>query len=283
MQMSKALGLFTLLFAIWACPVYAEDAQKPDLMLAEVYRDDIDVRRYWVSEKLDGVRARWNGKRLISRGGHLFAVPEWFTQGFPEVPLDGELWIGRRRFADTLSVVRRETPHDGWRAVKLMLFDLPAHPGNFGQRLQALQALVEETQAPYLAVIEQFRVADNETLLERLRQVTEEGGEGLMLHAETALYRSGRSADLLKLKTVSEGDAEVVGYRPGKGRLSGMTGSLKVRLDNGIEFHIGSGLTDAQRRNPPPLGSRIRFRYQGLTKNKIPRFAVFVRVRDGIE
>ena len=100
---------------------------KPDLMLAKTYRQDIDISQYWISEKLDGVRAHWDGGKLISRGGKVFAVPTWFTENFPSVPLDGELWMGRRRYEETSSVVRKKQAHDGWKQVRLMLFDLPAH------------------------------------------------------------------------------------------------------------------------------------------------------------
>ena len=285
MHNSRIFGVHLLLIsALWAVLTgTAVAGESPELMLAEVYQEGIEVDRYWVSEKLDGVRARWDGKQLISRGGKVFAAPAWFTQGFPEVALDGELWAGRGRFAETLSIVRKETPHDGWREIKFMLFDLPAQAGGFDGRLRALQALVENLQAPYLAVIEQFQVTDEQVLMRRLQEVTKQGGEGLMLHAKTALYRSGPSTDLLKLKTSREADAEVIGYRPGKGRLSGMVGSLQVRMENGVEFYLGSGLSDPERQNPPPLGSRIKFRYQGLTRNNIPRFAVFVRMRDAME
>jgi len=85
---------------------------------------------------------------------------------------------------------------------------------------------------------------------------------------------------LLKLKPFTDADATVIGYRPGKGRLAGMVGSLKVRTDQGTVVYIGSGFTDKECRHPPPLQSRITFRYQGLTKKGVPRFPVFIRVRN---
>ena len=112
-----------------ALPVAATET--PDVMLANVYRQHEDVTQFWVSEKLDGVRARWDGKQLISRGGQIFAAPEWFVRNFPDRPLDGELWMGRGRYEDVVSVVRQQTPHDGWKNVKFMVFDLPAHGWTF--------------------------------------------------------------------------------------------------------------------------------------------------------
>ena len=262
---------------------YLPDAvfgEKPALMLASRYHQGIDVSDYWVSEKLDGVRARWDGGNLVSRGGYHFAAPSWFTEGFPAEPLDGELWIGRGQYEKVSAVVRKMTPHDGWKQVRLMVFDLPQHKGRFTRRLQSMQQLVEQSASPYIAVINQYRVADNGELMQRLQSVSDAGGEGLMLHRATALYRNGRSNDLLKLKQFADAEATVIGYRPGKGMFAGVTGSLKLRNDDGVLFYVGSGLTMEQRADPPPISSRITYRYQGFTKNGVPRFAVFLRVRD---
>jgi len=253
---------------------------KPALMQATGYHQDIDVGEYWVSEKLDGVRARWDGSQLVSRGGYRFAAPPWFTKKFPTAPLDGELWIGRGGYEKVSAVVRKMTPHDGWKQVRMMVFDLPQHQGRFTLRLQSMRQLVEQTASPYLAMIRQYRVADNGELMQQLQSVIDDGGEGLMLHRATALYRYGRSDDLMKLKQFSDAEATVIGYRPGKGAFTGMTGSLKVRNDEGIVFYVGSGLTMEQRTDPPPISSRITYRYQGFTKNGVPRFAVFLRMRD---
>jgi DNA ligase 1 len=253
---------------------------KPELMLADMYRQGIDISQYRVSEKLDGVRARWDGTHLISRGGNVFAAPEWFTKGFPAIPLDGELWMGRGRYEEVSSIVRTQQPHDGWRNVRLMIFDLPAHGGTFDQRVIAMNRVMVESDSPYLAVIEQQHVGSEEDLLKWLHTVIQQGGEGLILHRETAYYASGRSQDLLKFKLFTDAEATVIGYRPGKGQFAGQTGSLIVRTDQGVTFSIGSGLSHEQRRRPPPIQSRVTFRHQGLTKNGIPRFPVFLRIRD---
>lgn len=252
----------------------------PELMLADIYRQGLNLSQYRVSEKLDGVRARWDGTHLISRGGNVFAAPEWFTTGLPAMPLDGELWMGRGRYEEVSSIVRTQHPHEGWRHVRFMIFDLPAHGGTFAQRVIAMNSLRTGSASPYLGIIEQQRVGSEEDLLKWLHRVIDEGGEGLMLHRDTALYASGRSQDLLKLKLFTDAEATVIGYRPGKGQFAGLIGSLKVRTDNGIIFFIGSGLSHEQRRRPPLLQSRVTFRHQGLTENGIPRFPVFLRIRD---
>ncbi|MEH8020568.1 DNA ligase [Rheinheimera metallidurans] len=254
-------------------------ATKPDLILAEVYNDTFDVRQYWVSEKLDGVRAYWDGKQLISRGGHIIAAPTWFTAHFPNTALDGELWLGQQRFADTLSSISNNSPVDSeWQKLGYYVFELPNGAGSFTERLSQLQAIVAEQNSAYLHVIPQFRVADKEQLIKKLAELENIGAEGLMLHHQDALYKTGRTTDLLKLKSYLDTEATVIGYRPGKGKYQGMVGALLVKNAAGQEFAIGSGLTDALRKNPPAIGSTITYRYNGLTKHGLPRFARFLRI-----
>lgn len=257
-----------------AMPVAATET--PDLMLAKVYRQHEDVTQFWVSEKLDGVRARWDGRQLISRGGKFFMAPEWFVRNFPDKPLDGELWMARGRYEDVVSIVRQQKPHDGWKAIKFMVFDLPAHGGNFTERVEAMRQL---TLTPYLDIIEQFRIDSNKALMDKLDELASQGGEGLMLHRQTALYHRGRSDDLLKVKPFEDAEAVVIGYKPGKGKNTGLMGAIKVRMNNGKKFYIGSGFTQQQRKNPPQVGGLVTYRYQGFTQAGIPRFAVFIRER----
>ncbi|EHR40374.1 DNA ligase [Alishewanella jeotgali] len=253
---------------------------KPDLLLAQDYQDNIDVRQYWVSEKLDGVRAYWDGKQLISRGGNIIQAPAWFTADFPPRPLDGELWLARQQFAQILSTVSKQQPvNSEWQQLAYYIFELPQAEGTFTERIRMMQLLVQQQNSPYLQLVPQFRVADRATLLATLAQLEQAGAEGLMLHHQDAHYKTGRSADLLKLKTYQDAEATVIGYRPGRGKYQGMVGALIVRTPEGLEFAIGSGLTDALRQTPPAIGSEITYRYNGYTSNGIPRFARFLRER----
>lgn len=109
-------------------PGWAAVGTAPALMLAAVYRPGVPLADYWVSEKYDGVRGYWDGRQLLTRGGEVIAAPAWFTQGWPAEPMDGELWAGRGRFAQAASTVRRQVPDDeAWRAMRFMVFDLPAN------------------------------------------------------------------------------------------------------------------------------------------------------------
>ena len=257
------------------------DPARPALALAEVYADGIALNGFLVSEKLDGVRAYWDGARLITRGGHLIRAPDWFTAGLPPVPLDGELWLGRGRFAAASGAARRLEPDPAvWRQMRYMLFDLPGGTGDFHARLATLARLVADSGNPRVAVLEQVPVRDAAALQARLESVVAAGGEGLMLRRIDAPYRPGRSDDLLKVKAHQEGDARVVDHLPGRGKHAGRLGALLVELPDGRRFRLGTGFTDAERESPPPLGSTVSFKYHGLTRHGLPRFASFLHVND---
>ncbi len=253
----------------------------PAPMLAGVFHDAGDLSPWLVSEKLDGVRARWDGQRLLTRNGDPIDAPRWFTSGWPAQAMDGELWIARGEFQRISDLVRAlRTDDDAWKPVRFMAFDLPGDAGRFAQRASRLRALVVRANAPQLGAIAQTHVGDRATLDARLRAVVAAGGEGLVLHRATAHYQGGRSDDLLKYKPADDAEARVVGYRPGKGKYAGMVGALLVVDASGRRFALGSGLSDAQRRNPPQPGTWVTFRYNGLTAKGNPRFARFLRVRE---
>lgn len=253
----------------------------PAPMLAGVFHDAGDLSPWLVSEKLDGVRARWDGHRLLTRNGDPIDAPRWFTAGWPAQAMDGELWIARGEFQRISDLVRAlRTDDDAWKPVRFMAFDLPGDAGRFAQRASRLRELVVRANAPQLGAIAQTHVGDRATLDARLRAVVAAGGEGLVLHRATAHYQGGRSDDLLKYKPADDAEARVVGYRPGKGKYAGMVGALLVVDASGRRFALGSGLSDAQRRNPPQPGTWVTFRYNGLTAKGNPRFARFLRVRE---
>jgi DNA ligase-1 len=284
-SLKRAGVALALASAMWLPhPARADVPAAPAMLLAEVYAADVDVTHYWVSEKFDGVRAQWDGRALRFRGGGRVPAPAWFTEGFPAVPLDGELWIARGRFDALSGIVRRVEPVDAeWRQVRYLIFELPGAAGDFSTRIRKMQRIVELAAIPWLQVVEQTRVTDRAALMQRLDAVVRAGGEGLMLHRADAPYLAGRSHALLKLKPWQDADAVVVGYVPGKGRYQGMTGALQLEMPDGKRFRIGSGLSDALRRQPPPVGRRITYRYQQLTTNGVPRFPRYLRVREDFQ
>lgn len=255
----------------------------PPVLLAHKFDDfeDLDPTGWWYSEKLDGVRAWWDGKNFISRQGNVFHAPDWFKAGLPDHLLDGELWVDRCKFQSTLSVVRRLDGGDMWKAVKYVVFDAPhlADKG-FEDRLSALEQICRTSANGFLKFHPHHRVESRQHLLSELKTVAALGGEGLMIRKPGALYEAGRSATILKVKPWDDAEAEVVGYEPGKGRHKGVVGGLIVRMPNGKEFNLGTGLTDEERRNPPKIGAKVTYRYTGMTDAGIPKCTGFICVRD---
>ena len=280
MPVLRRRGWLLAVAGLLLTPTLRAAGAAPALMLAEKYHPGLDLGAYWVSEKFDGLRGYWDGQRLLSRGGEVLSPPAWFTEGWPAVPMDGELWAGRGRFGEATSTVRQQVPNDAaWRRIRFMVFDLPAHPGVFDERLTAYRDLVGRLNRPWVVAVPQEKVASHAELGARLQQMVRAGGEGLMLHRGDSAYRGIRSDDLIKLKTHDDAEARVVGHLPGKGRHSGRLGALLVETPEGRRFRLGTGFTDAQREHPPAQGAWVTYRYRGLNDSGLPRFATFVRER----
>lgn len=273
--------LVSALLSVSPLSVDAGSGQNPKLLLAKVYKKSSDLSRYWASEKYDGVRAYWDGQQFISRQGNIFHAPDWFTQGFPERPLDGELWLARNSFEQLLSAVSKDIPvDDEWKQLSYRVFELPEAPGTFSERITALKLLLDGVDSPYLKRVEQYRLNSHKTLMAKLDEVVDAGAEGLMLHHESALYTTGRSDALLKVKRYEDAEARVIKHLRGKGKYTGMMGALLLETPGGVRFKIGSGFSDAERENPPVIGAVVTYKYFGKTKKGKPRFASFLRVRE---
>lgn len=253
----------------------------PALMLAKNWQAGLDAGSYLVSEKLDGVRAYWDGKVLRFKSGNPIAAPAWFVAALPKTALDGELWMGRHSFDRLSGAVRRNVPVDTeWREVRYMVFDLPGAAGSFAERSTRLVALLESSTVDWLRPVAQFRLADSAGLQAQLKRTVADGGEGLMLHRAQAHWQPGRSADLRKLKLVPDEDAKVVGHIDGKGKHVGRMGALLLETPEGKRFALGTGFTDAQRDAPPAVGAFVTYRYRDRTPAGLPKFASFLRVRE---
>ena len=260
--------------------VLAKEAALP-ILLANVLGPQIDPTQYLVSEKYDGVRAIWDGKVLRFRSGRTVNAPDWFIAKLPPQKLDGELWLGREKFEQLSGIVRKTEPvDDEWRQLKYMIFELPDAPGTFAERAQRIREIVESAQWPQLVAVAQTRVTDRATLQRQFDEIVRHGAEGLMLHRADALYVTGRSDVLLKLKPLLDTEATVVQHLPGKGKYVGMMGALQVETPDKKRFVIGTGFSDAVRRNPPAVGTMITYTYRGLTNSGLPRFASYLRVRE---
>ena len=259
------------------------DEKAPALLLAHTWENDIDLAGWWMSEKLDGVRAYWDGTKLISRLGNTFWAPDWFLDPLPkDMPLDGELFGGRKQFQRTVSIVRRQDRSDAWKGISFLVFDAPSHGGTFEERLLALVERLASRELTHVRPHPHEPCRGLDHLREELARVEALGGEGLMLRKPGSHYESGRSSSLLKVKTFHDTEAIVVGYKPGEGRHKGRVGALECDLADGTHFSVGTGLSDHEREHPPPIGSVITFRFQELSKEGVPRFPSYVGVRDDV-
>jgi DNA ligase 1 len=278
-MLNRRRVITSLLVSAYVPSAFAR-AQAPELLLAQNYQAGVDVSQYWVSEKLDGVRAFWDGKALVFRSGKAITAPAWFTAKLPPTALDGELWMGRGSFDALSGAVRKLVPVDAdWQRIQYMVFEQPFGAGDFTERSERLQSLASAAAWPQLQWVAQFRVPTDAELQYKLTQVVADGGEGLMLHLASAAYTTGRSSQLLKLKPEPDAEGIVVAHLPGRGKYKGQLGALVLKTEDGQRFRVGSGLPDALRRNPPPVGSTITYSYRGHTPSGTPRFATFVRVR----
>lgn len=246
-------------------------------MLAKDYEGQ-DVTGWWISEKLDGVRALWDGESLTSRNGNIFAAPNWFKAALPALPLDGELYIDRQMFQKTVGIVRKKTPVDAeWRRIQYMVFDAPTQTCGFEQRTAVAEsALIGNTVA---RVSEQTKCTGMAHLAAIFTDLVSSGAEGLMLRRPGSAYEQKRSDCLIKYKPFETDEASVIGHIPGAGRLSGMVGAL-VCLWRGKRFQVGAGMNNETRQRAPCIGSTITFAFQGVTDGSVPRFPVFLVERN---
>lgn len=265
----------------------AGDEVNPDfdqVVLANDYHDEVSLDDYWYSEKYDGIRALWTGEYFQTRQGNRIYAPDWFTAQFPKQALDGELWAGRGKFNHVQKTVLDSVPNDeNWGNILFMVFDMPDEQGEYAQRYLALKHHINDSFSAHLNLVEQLPLQSEIELDRLLDNIERLNGEGVMLRNKHSLHNVGRSDDLLKVKSYQDDEAVVIGYKPGKGKYEGLTGSLFVKWKDEKSFYIGSGLSDKERKIPPPIGSVITFRFNGLTHNGLPRFVRFSHLREEIK
>jgi DNA ligase-1 len=249
-------------------------SERPKLMLLKNYKDQ-NITGWVMSEKLDGIRAYWNGKNLLTRSGKIIHAPKWFTKDYPPFPVDGELWSKRGDFENISSIVRDKTPSQKWKEIKHYIFEVPKAEGGLFERLSKVKAY----ESNIIKIIPQIQIENKTRMRNYLKEVESKGGEGIVVRDPQAPYISQRTDRVLKVKSFYYGDCEVVGYREGRGKFKGLMGSVECKLDNNITFRIGSGFNLKERKKPPSIGDIIRFKYRGLTKYGKPRFSVYVRER----
>jgi len=180
-------------------PEGAEDVKELPILLANVWTDDDDPTGWWMSEKLDGVRAYWDGKQFLSRRNNIYFAPDWFLTGLPNHPLDGEIWFARKEFDRASEIVRSQGTPDRWKDLKYLVFDAPDAKGPFEDRMKFLQDNVGGWKNTFTTIHQHATCEGMDHLFEELERVTALGGEGLMLRKPQSNYERTRSSTLLKV------------------------------------------------------------------------------------
>jgi DNA ligase-1 len=264
------------------------------VILAEKWTPETDPTGMLISEKYDGIRAYWDGKRFISRAGNEFYAPAEFVKDFPSTVLDGELYLGRGRFEETSSIVRTQVPdYSRWQALSFQTIDAPNHPDVFTGRLEFCQKALAGKK--HIMVIKHQVCKGIQHLRQELTFIESLGGEGLMLRVADSVYTPGKTSNLLKVKSFFDSEASIIGYTQGKGQHKGQVGAFqciqlnaetvtaggkKLTIPAGTKFKIGSGIPHALRAHPPAIGTVITYRFVELTNDDIPRHATYVAIRN---
>eukprot|EP01060_Flectonema_neradi_P041694 TRINITY_DN997_c0_g1_i1.p1 TRINITY_DN997_c0_g1~~TRINITY_DN997_c0_g1_i1.p1 ORF type:complete len:330 (+),score=64.61 TRINITY_DN997_c0_g1_i1:40-1029(+) len=299
--------------ALWFCTrmqarFLTITGKPPPVMLAHPLKENSSIAGWFVSEKLDGVRAFWWKNKLWTRNGAVLTVPKGFRSEmdafFPGGKADGELFIKRDRFQQTISAVTKECKDGGeinWSTkdgdVKFYVFDIPP-PTRGGKmvkipasdRMQTLNQLLVNTiskrKPRYIEIVPTIRLPPDEerarsALSDLLKQTVSGRGEGLMVRHPDSVYVDGRSRDLLKVKETEDEEALVFDIALGIGKYDGLIGALRCMLMNGVTFECGVGLNDEQRAADPSefVGKVITVKHQGITDKGVPRFPHFKGMR----
>ncbi len=259
------------------CPsvMYAAES-----MLPKTYQQQVSVTGWLMSEKLDGIRGYWDGKQMLSKNGNTLYPPKAFVKNLPPFPVEGEIWAGRGTFEQTVAIVKKQYAHNGWLELRFAIFDAPEVPGGFTERITKAKEWLSVHPSSFAFVIPQTRIVDQLHMQRELEKIERLGGEGLIIRKPYALYTAGRSAEILKVKNYQDAEAKVIAHLPGKGKNTGKLGSLLVETNEGRQFKIGSGFSDAERVSPPPIGSIITFKFYGEYQSGIPKFPCFLRIRN---
>eukprot|EP00445_Apocalathium_hangoei_P075443 CAMPEP_0204169600 /NCGR_PEP_ID=MMETSP0361-20130328/41673_1 /ASSEMBLY_ACC=CAM_ASM_000343 /TAXON_ID=268821 /ORGANISM="Scrippsiella Hangoei, Strain SHTV-5" /LENGTH=496 /DNA_ID=CAMNT_0051127199 /DNA_START=152 /DNA_END=1643 /DNA_ORIENTATION=- len=267
-----------------------KDIEKGVMLAHNWDEGKVNPKGYLMSEKLDGMRAIWHDGSLWSRAGNIIVAPAFFLAELPKgFKLDGELFLGRGRFSDVMSVCRCHCPNEAaWRNVRYIVFDAPAAKGGLTERLAAARAALGECAGAVVRVHPQVVCEGVEHVYKELDRILalDPPAEGLMLAASNKPHRGGRCNDILKVKKFHTQDAKVVGHKPGKGKHVGRLGALECRLRSGQRFDVGSGFSDADRdayQANYPIGTIVEFRYFEITDAGVPRFPTFVRIRPDVD
>ncbi|RXK00082.1 DNA ligase [Arcobacter sp. CECT 8986] len=246
--------------------------QKP-----KIYKNQ-NIKGWYMSEKLDGIRAYWNGKNLLTKNGNKINIPKEFTKNFPKFKLDGELWTKRDDFENIQSIVLDKIPTNKWNQITYNIFEVPNAKGDFLKRLSKAKIWFEKHPNKFIKFIPQIKCNSKKDLDKFLNKLVSQKAEGVIVKNGKLSYFKGRNNNILKVKKFFDKEGKVITINYDKNNTKRMK-SLQIKLGNGVIFNLGGGFTNKQRYNPPKVGTTVTFKYYGFTKNNKPKFASFLRVR----
>ena len=283
-------------------------AKSEFVMLSTDLRGREPPKGWFVSTKLDGQRALWDGgvsrrylsvpwsrdtvppTGLWSRYGKVIHAPDWWVERLPKgICLDGELYLGPQSFQELRSIVSRKIPDSRWENVEYHVFDVPSPKSVWNDR-EYNGRIVQADCLKYYSLVERERTF-GDTLQYYKELITLESRildpvtafaslgdweEGIMLRNPNSVWVPVRSRNSLKMKKERVAEGVVVGVTAGKGKYEGMVGALIVRWQ-GITFQL-SGMTDAERRKDDWIGSQVTFKYREVTNDGLPKEARFVAI-----
>lgn len=264
--------------------------------LSHTYTPGTTLEGVWaMSEKYDGIRALWSGSKLTTRSGRGFTwVPQWFLDSLPQgVPLDGELIIPGKPFNEIASITVQKECEEAvsrWKQVIYKIFDSPHPTKIWDYRIDSLKGVLRKP-CELVKFIKINKIVSKITPETYFREITQRGGEGIMLIRTDSLYQPKRVRHSLKYKRNYEGEALVIALCEGRGKYKGFLGKLKCQLPNGGTFYCGTGFDDELRKSykfsneeciksvSPNIGDMITYCCMELNPNGIPRMSVYKAVR----
>ena len=241
------------------------------------YEKSKDYTNWVMSEKLDGIRAYWDGKELLTRKGNKIHAPKWFIDSLPTFKLDGELWTKRADFENIQNIVMDKKPSNKWQEITYNIFEVPNQSGDLFKRLEKVNKYIKQNPNKHLKVIKQIKIKNNLHLEKILKKLISKKAEGLIIRDPNKAYHTRRSKYMAKVKSFQDMEGIVIGIKESN-KLEGFK-SLKLRLENGVVFNLGGGFTLKQRKNYPKIGEVVTFKYYGFTKKGKPKFASFLHYR----
>ena len=268
------------------------------VMLASAHHDvkgDLTFPKL-ASAKLDGIRAYIQGGVAYSRNGKAIrnaTVQAFFSNGAFD-GLDGELLSGvhdEMVFRRTTSVVMAADGGGDWVFHAFDRYDMP--DATFGERLRAVRSACAFGGAVVVPV-QQVVLKDHEEMDKFESECLEQGFEGIMVRNPDAKYKNGRatakSQDLLKVKRFEDAEATIIGFEPlvrKDGKVEDLLGALIVKRPDGVQFSIGSGYDDAQRKwfwenLDTAMGKSVTYTFFAQGGYDLPRFPVFKGIREDI-